>query len=65
MGKRKTHKGTQKRVKITATGKVMHGRCGARKLMSHKSSKRKRRLAKATIVSGAQGRTLRRLVAGY
>ena len=48
MPKLKTHKGMKKRFKISATGKVSHKRCGSSHLMSHKSSKRVRRLRKST-----------------
>lgn len=48
MPKLKTHKGMKKRFKISATGKVSHKRCGSSHLMSHKSSKRVRRMRKST-----------------
>ena len=48
MPKLKTHKGMKKRFKVSATGKVSHKRCGSSHLNSHKSSKRIRRLRKAT-----------------
>jgi large subunit ribosomal protein L35 len=38
----------KKRFKVSATGKVSHKRCGSSHLNSHKSSKRIRRLRKAT-----------------
>jgi large subunit ribosomal protein L35 len=50
MPKLKTHKGMKKRFKISATGKVSHKRCGSSHLMSHKSSKRVRRLRKSTTL---------------
>ena len=40
----KTHKGIQKRLKKTGTGKLMHRRPNKARLLSGKSSKRKRRL---------------------
>jgi ribosomal protein L35 len=40
----KTHKGLQKRLKKTGTGKLMRRRPGKSHLMSGKSGKRKRRL---------------------
>ncbi len=46
MPKLKTHKGMKKRFKVSATGKVLHKRCGSSHLMSHKSGKRVRRLRK-------------------
>lgn len=44
MPKGKTHKGLGKRVKVTATGKLMHRQPGSGHLMSGKSGKRKRAL---------------------
>ena len=42
--KAKTHKGLAKRLKRTASGKVMRGASGKRHLMSTKPAKRSRRL---------------------
>lgn len=44
MPKLKTHKGTRKRVKLSATGKVMHKRANAAHMLTKKSSRRVRRL---------------------
>jgi large subunit ribosomal protein L35 len=46
----KTRKAVAKRFKITASGKVLRGRSSRRHLLSTKSAKRKRRLAKAARV---------------
>jgi large subunit ribosomal protein L35 len=46
MPKLKTHKGSKKRFKVSANGKVSHKRCGSSHLMSHKSGKQVRRLRK-------------------
>jgi len=46
MPKLKTHKGMKKRFKVTATGKVIHKKCGSSHLMSHKSGAQVRRLRK-------------------
>jgi large subunit ribosomal protein L35 len=46
----KTRKAVAKRFKITATGKVLRSRSSRRHLLSTKSAKRKRRLAKAARV---------------
>ena len=45
MPKQKTHKGLSKRVKISASGKVMHKSVGTGHLMSSKNAKRRKRLA--------------------
>jgi len=46
----KTRKSVAKRFKITARGKVLRGCSSRRHLLSTKSAKRKRRLAKAARV---------------
>lgn len=51
MPKIKTHKGTAKRVKKTATGKLMRERAFGNHLLSKKSASRKRTIAKAHSVS--------------
>ena len=48
--KMKTHKGTKRRFKVTATGKVVHKRCGSSHLNSHKSGKRIRKLRKPAVL---------------
>ena len=58
--KMKSHKGTKKRFSVTATGKVMHKRCGSSHLNSHKSGSQIRKLRKkATVKIGAEARRLR------
>ena len=42
MPKIRTHKGTKKRFRVTATGKVMRRKAFRSHLLEHKSSKRKR-----------------------
>jgi large subunit ribosomal protein L35 len=59
--KQKTHKGIKKRFKVTATGKVVHKRCGSSHLNSHKSGERIRKLRKKKVLaSPAVARKLRR-----
>ena len=63
MPKLKTHKGTKKRFKVSATGKVSHKRCGSSHLMSHKSGKQVRRLRKKSqLTISAEAHRLRRAV---
>ena len=50
IARRKTKKSAAKRLKITATGKIMRRKPGLRHLASSKSSKRKRKLGKAAQV---------------
>lgn len=48
--KPKTHKGLAKRVKITASGKIVRRRAGASHLLSTKSAKRRRNLRQSATV---------------
>jgi len=59
MPKQKTHKGLRKRVKITATGKVMHKHAGGGHLMSGKNAKRRRRVRSSSIMKSAMAKTVR------
>ncbi len=49
----KGHSGSQKRFKVTATGKVLHKATGRRHNFSAKSRRRKRALRKDRLVKGA------------
>ena len=58
MPKMKTKRGAAKRFKKTGTGKIMYNISGNRHLSTKKSSKRKRRLRKGTVLCSAMtGRT--------
>ncbi len=46
MPKLKTHKGAQKRFKVTGTGKLMRRKAFARHILTKKSAKRKRNLGR-------------------
>ncbi|UCG57915.1 MAG: 50S ribosomal protein L35 [Phycisphaerales bacterium] len=59
MPKQKTHKGLSKRVKITGTGKVKHGRAGGSHLMSGKDAKRRRRIGNSAIMGGSLAETVK------
>ena len=54
MPKQKTHKGTKKRFRLTATGKVKHRSAGTSHLSARKSQKRVRQL-RGTTVSANSG----------
>lgn len=60
--KLKTHKGAAKRFKITATGKVRRHHAFARHILTKKAAGRKRKLAKATILSDADAPKVRRML---
>ena len=62
MPKLKTHRGAAKRFKITARGKVRRRRAYLRHLLSTKNRGRKRRLGKATLVSPADARSIKKLI---
>jgi len=51
MPKAKTKKALSKRVKVSATGKIMRRQAGKSHLLSSKTRKRKRRLSKAVPLS--------------
>lgn len=53
MPKMKTHRGAAKRFKVTGSGKIKRGRAFASHLTGKKSSSRKRRLRKSTLVQPA------------
>jgi large subunit ribosomal protein L35 len=52
MPKMKTHKGSKKRFRVTATGKLKRRQAGKKHLLSHKTGKRKRQLREAIVDSG-------------
>ncbi|WP_424214623.1 50S ribosomal protein L35 [Streptomyces sp. BI20] len=62
MPKNKTHSGSKKRFKITATGKVLHERTGKRHLMEHKSSRVKRRLSSTPSLAPGDTAKIKKLL---
>jgi large subunit ribosomal protein L35 len=52
MPKQKTHKGSKKRFRVTASGKLKRNQAGKKHLLSHKTGKRKRQLRETIIDSG-------------
>jgi large subunit ribosomal protein L35 len=57
--KLKTHKGAQKRFKLTGTGKLERRHAFARHILTSKASKRKRKLGQSVIVSPANAPAIR------
>ena len=51
MPKMKSHKGARKRFKITATGEVKRWRAFKSHILTKKTSKRKRRLRRPTLIA--------------
>jgi len=62
MPKQKTHKGAAKRIKISATGKLVREKANNQHKFEYKSSRRKRRLDGNTEISPADNRRMRRLL---
>jgi large subunit ribosomal protein L35 len=63
MPKKKTHKATAKRCKITANGKVLSASAGKRHLASSKSRKRKRGLRGMSTLSLPEQKRVKKLLA--
>jgi large subunit ribosomal protein L35 len=59
MPKMKTHKGTKKRFRLTATGKVKHRAAGTSHLAARMSQKRKRNLRGTTVVDKVEAAKIR------
>lgn len=62
MPKMKTHKGTKKRVKVSATGKLMKKRAFGSHLLTKKSANRKRKIRKALTINASDQSRLRDLL---
>jgi len=58
----KTHKASKARFKVTGTGKLKRQHPGRRHLLTKKSPKRKRQLAKPTLVDETVLKTYKRLM---
>lgn len=62
MPKMKTHRGAAKRFKKTGTGKIVRSHANKRHILTKKSSKRKRRLSKSTVVSSSDKSRLEQML---
>ena len=65
MPKMKTHKGTKKRFRLTATGKVKHRHAGTSHLATRKTHKQKRNLRGTDVVQKVESAKLRIALNGY
>ena len=65
MPKMKTHKGTKKRFRLTATGKVKHRCAGTSHLAASMSAKRKRNLRGTTVVDKVEAKKIRDVLGRY
>lgn len=62
MPKLKTHKGIQKRFKVTAKKKILHSKANKSHILTKKTSKRKRHLGKKALASPADMKALRKML---
>ncbi|MFN4261954.1 MAG: 50S ribosomal protein L35 [Gemmataceae bacterium] len=62
MPKLKTHKGSKKRMKVTAGGGVKRRQCGKSHLQSHKTGKRKRQLRRPVVETGVVARKYKEMM---
>ena len=65
MPKMKTHKGTKKRFRLTASGKVKHRRAGTSHLATRKTHKQKRNLRGTAVVKTVEVKRLHIALNGY
>jgi large subunit ribosomal protein L35 len=64
MPKMKTHRGAAKRIKRTASGKLKRHKAYKSHILTKKSTKRKRKLRKAVMVSEADQKVLDQMLIG-
>jgi large subunit ribosomal protein L35 len=65
MPKLKTHKGMAKRIKITATGKLMRRRAFRNHMLAHKQASTKREYVKEFEVSSGDVSNIKRMLGTY
>ena len=65
MPKQKTHKGTKKRFRLSANGKLKHRQAGTSHLAFRLSSKRRRNLRGTTTLAKPMEKKLRLALNGY
>jgi large subunit ribosomal protein L35 len=64
MPKQKTHKGTKKRFRVSASGKVKHRQAGTSHLATHKTQKNKRQLRGTDTLAPGMIKAIKRALAG-
>ncbi len=62
MPKMKTHKGTAKRVKRTASGKLLRRRAFGGHLLAKKSASRKRRIGTSAEITGSIRKNIKKVI---
>lgn len=63
MAKQKTRKSVSKRIKVSATGKILHRGNFSRHLRASKSGSQLRRQKQTKIIVGKRARRIRRMLA--
>lgn len=64
MPKQKTHKGTKKRFRVSANGKVKHRSAGTSHLASRKNQKRIRKLRGTVTLQSGMVKAIKKALAG-
>ena len=64
MPKQKTHKGTKKRFRLTASGKVKHRSAGTSHLAYRKTHKQKRNLRRTDVAATVEAKRIARALHG-
>jgi large subunit ribosomal protein L35 len=64
MPKQKTHKGTKKRFRLSANGKIKHRPAGTSHLASRKTQKRVRKLRGTATLNPGMGKAIKKALAG-
>ena len=62
MPKMKTNRGAAKRLKVSASGKIMRSKAFSSHILTKKSTKRKRGLRQGTEVDSTNLKTMKRLI---
>ena len=62
MPKLKSHSGSKKRFKISATGKVMFKKAGARHLLQGMSASRSRQFRRKNVLNATESKVIKRLL---
>lgn len=62
MPKQKTHSGSKKRFRLTASGKVKFARPGKGHFLTNKSKARKRKLRKGSYIAGKNADNIKTLL---
>ena len=65
MPKQKTHKGTKKRFRLSASGKAKHRHAGTSHLAVGRSKKRRRNLRGTTVTSKSMQQSIQIALNGY